>query len=154
MTLIQWKDISRNAARTFGVLLLPTTKSGQRFGYAGSVPISDPTLLDRCMTESFHHAPGDRLVTMAPGQFRRSFADGCLAIGLPDGIWKPYSIRRGGATQHFREHGSLDATCVRGRWSNAKTCRININDSIAAATALRVTDAESETLRTFAAAFD
>ena len=78
MTLIQWKDISRNAARTFGVLLLPTTKSGQRFGYAESVPISDPTLLDRCMTESFQHVPGDWLVTMAPGQFRKSFADGCL----------------------------------------------------------------------------
>ena len=40
--------------------------------------------------------------------------------------------RRGGATQHYRMFASLDATGVRGRWSNSRTCRLFINDAIAA----------------------
>ena len=44
--------------------------------------------------------------------------------------------RRGGATQHYRMFASLDATGVRGRWSNSRTCRLFINDAIAALNAI------------------
>ena len=44
--------------------------------------------------------------------------------------WRPYSLRRGGATAHFLEHGSLDKTAVRGRWPSTKTARIYINEAV------------------------
>ena len=49
---------------------------------------------------------------------------------LPALSWRPYSLRRGGATAHFLEHGSLDKTAVRGRWPSTKTARIYINEAV------------------------
>ena len=44
--------------------------------------------------------------------------------------YKPYSIRRGGATSHFIACGSLDRVVVRGRWAQTKTARIYINSGM------------------------
>ena len=50
----------------------------------------------------------------------------CLEFRRDD--YTPYGIRRGGATWHFLETASLDATLARGRWSNSKTTRSYIDD--------------------------
>ena len=53
------------------------------------------------------------------------------ASGLPRMAWKPYSIRRGGATADFLHDCSSDRTVDRGRWSSVKTARIYVNESMA-----------------------
>ncbi len=39
----------------------------------------------------------------------------------------PYSLRRGGATQLFRETNSMDSVKDRGRWQHAKTAKIYVD---------------------------
>ena len=54
--------------------------------------------------------------------------------------FKPYSLRRGGATAFFRATGSMEKTLDRGRWSSARVGRIYINDGIAKEVELRISD--------------
>lgn len=51
---------------------------------------------------------------------------------------RPYSLRRGGATFQFRQHGSLDRLLLHGRWLAAKTARMYINEGLALLTSLHV----------------
>ena len=60
----------------------------------------------------------------------RFFKRLCTDTRLPALSWRPYSLRRGGATAHFLEHGSLDKTAVRGRWPSTKTARVYINEAV------------------------
>ena len=54
-----------------------------------------------------------------------------LAIGADPLRYHPYSLRRGGATHHFKVLGSLSKTCIRGRWRHQPTARIYIQDGVA-----------------------
>ncbi len=59
------------------------------------------------------------------------FCTGGNFLGFTEYNFKPYSLRRGGATYDYRVGGRLEATIVRGRWQNAKTARIYITDGLA-----------------------
>ena len=52
-------------------------------------------------------------------------------MGLAGLCLKPYSFRRGGATHDMCARGDLPRTIHRGRWSDARTARIYINDGLA-----------------------
>ena len=55
----------------------------------------------------------------------------CLeAVGLAELSFRPYSLRRGGATRWFSKHGSLDRVIVLGRWQAQRTARIYINEGL------------------------
>ena len=75
--------------------------------------------------------PGDPLYPDGPVVFRREFPSLLRIFKLDTQEYKPYSLRRGGATHHFRVRGSLSLTTLRGRWSAEKTARIYINDGLA-----------------------
>ena len=49
-----------------------------------------------------------------------------------DSGFKPYSLRRGGATSHFIACGSLDVVMLRGRWAQARTARVYITTAMLA----------------------
>ena len=70
------------------------------------------------------------LVNMSPSLFRQWFSRGLSETGLISLPYKPYSLRRGGATQVFLETQSYAAVCQRGRWASERTSRIYIQDSI------------------------
>ena len=70
-------------------------------------------------------------MNVAPSTFRVWFAKGLEATGLSQAKYKPYSLRRGGATQVFLVSQSYSAVCQRGRWASEKTTRIYIQDSVA-----------------------
>ena len=59
-------------------------------------------------------------------------------LGVADHGFKPYSLRRGGATAYFRASGSMELTLERGRWSSARVGRIYINDGLAKAVELKI----------------
>ena len=82
------------------------------------------------------HGPTAMLVNLAPSTFRAWFAKGLEATGLSRAKYKPYSLRRGGATQVCLESQSYSAVCQRGRWASEKTTRIYIQDSVALLTEL------------------
>ena len=74
---------------------------------------------------------GDRLCTTTPNQFAAIFRRAIVFFGLGDFNFKPYSIRRGGATLHYKLNGNITATVLRGRWLSMRAARIYIEDGMA-----------------------
>ena len=56
--------------------------------------------------------------------WRKMFNDTLKAVGLDKVDYRPYSLRRGGATHFFTFQGSFDKLLFLGRWQSAKTARI------------------------------
>ena len=69
--------------------------------------------------------------------FRSAFREALKFCGLPD-TFKPYSLRRGGATHIFKMTGSYAQVCQAGRWASERTARIYISDSVAASVEITV----------------
>ena len=111
-------------------LSLPETKGTARKGAIEGVSITCPALVACLICMSSQLQPGDRLLRRSPAQFRSCFSKAVSMCGL-EGVFKPYSCRRGGATTAFRSHGSLDYITDRGRWGNTRTARIYINTALA-----------------------
>ena len=61
-------------------------------------------------------------------QLRKIFDEGLRALKAECLQLKPYSLRRGGASHHFRSFGDLPAATYRGRWEAAKTAKIYIQE--------------------------
>ena len=103
------------------LLSLLTTKSGQRLQDAPeAVVISGVTVSARIRAMVPKLRPGER----------RFFKRLCTDTRLPALSWRPYSLRRGRATAHFLEYGSLDKTAIEGRWSSTKTAGIYIDEAV------------------------
>ena len=96
-------------------------------------------------------APANFLVGCSPAVFRARFARLVHEAGLPKCNWKPYSLRRGGATTDFLHHGQLDRTMVHGRWASAKTARLYIDDAVSMQAQLVVTCQQHRTMTKWAA---
>ena len=73
--------------------------------------------------------PGDLLLPITPRQYRALFDAAIRALELPPDF-KPYSLRRGGASQHFQRNGNLDMTMETGRWGNVQTAKTYVNAAL------------------------
>ena len=79
--------------------------------------------------------PGDPLIPGGSCKLRRRFRSLLQELGL-----QLYFLRRGGATEMFRDSASFDAVADRGRWRNVRTCRIYIDQALQEAAALKPED--------------
>ena len=70
--------------------------------------------------------------------WRKTFNDALEACQLGGHDFRPYSLRRGGATMYFGRRGSLDRLLVQGRWASSKTARIYINEGLAVLAELKL----------------
>ena len=70
-------------------------------------------------------------LTPTPSKWRGLFSDCLKALGLEQFGFRPYSLRRGGATWWFSKHHSLERILIQGRWSAVKTARIYLNEGLA-----------------------
>ena len=122
-------QISFATCGTRAFLALPFTKTQARKGAPEGAAITSPVLVALLRWFVKHGQPGDRLLQRSCPQFRSLWTHLVAAVGL-DGFFRPYSIRRGGATHFFRASNSLDKTCDRGRWNSITTCRIYINTAL------------------------
>ena len=55
-------------------------------------------------------------LTSKPHVWRQMFQDCLAGLKLEDWGFRPYSLRRGGATSYFVKVGSLDRVLILGRW--------------------------------------
>ena len=110
-------------------ITFPLTKSSRRKGTFESVHVDDEALVIKLYKIVSALQPGEALLTMPMGEFRRRFAEALKILRLPSNF-KPYSLRRGGATYHFQQSGSLGKTFEIGRWVNARTCKIYVNTAL------------------------
>ena len=111
-------------------LQLRDTKIGQRLNITEDVMILDPWLVDACRRTLPMCLPGATVVGMSPAAYRRLWAAGCEALGLPR-EFQPYGLRRGGATCWFQHTGSFSKTADRGRWSSERGMKQYITCALA-----------------------
>ena len=131
---LTWADIMIFPGKG-GVVSLTHTKSGQRTAAFEASVILDP------MVEALHaRAKAGRLPGTAedghifPGSDQHFYKlwQQCLkALRLEELGFRPYSLRRGGATAYYRACRSMENTIERGRRANYEVARIYINDGLA-----------------------
>ena len=113
------------------VINLGLTKAGQRMVALESVCVENKSISKMLKAACISKMPGDPLLPQGVFDFRKVFHKLLNDLGLTDFGFKPYSLRRGGATHDFRSHSQLSKTVIKGRWSNARTARIYINEGLA-----------------------
>ena len=130
------------------VVSLPESKSAKRSGSGEQVTVVDPLVLKLAAVVLKSTRPEE---CVYPGTWR-TFAADIRRLGLAFGItsprFTPYCLRRGGATWHFTKYCSYDATQHLGRWDQAKTARVYIDQATAEASELRLPDWAQQRLGT------
>ena len=133
-----------------GTIKLTHTKSGQRHASFESSTIFDDMVskLFRIHQQRSPHGrdPNEFIFQNTRASFYDLFDEGLIWLGVAGWGFKPYSLRRGGATAFYRKHRSMELTLERGRWSTVRVGRIYINDGLAKETEMKLSDALTYTL--------
>ena len=98
--------------------------------------IEEVVLYDAVAVKALHRAVAaihleDRVYRKAANKFGEDLRWLCAKIGFEHPRLMPYSLRRGGATWHMHEHGSLAQTALLGRWKHENTAKIYIHGAAA-----------------------
>ena len=129
LALQAWQ-IHMSSAVQPAVLNLGYTKAGKRQGAAESVTITEQHVL-RLLWNWKNQATRYSYLTVKPHAWRALFAECIHCLKLDSWGFRPYSLRRGGATNLFVKCGSLDKVLLAGRWTALKTARIYLNSGLA-----------------------
>ena len=109
------------------MLSLGLTKGGARQGAAESVALHERSILP-ALWKWKQTTADSQFLTAKPHAWRALFSKAVEALRLNDLHFRPYSLRRGGATFWFNQHGSFDRLLIQGRWAAARTARVYLND--------------------------
>ena len=118
-----------------GLVSLPRSKSGLRNNSLETVSLHDPILsLKRCelllnceiLWAMVSFLCGRRVELLLGSCSRRSLKK----LHISHLSFRPYSLRRGGATWEMQSHGLMERTLIRGRWKNSNVARIYIQDGL------------------------
>ena len=118
-----------------GLVSIPSSKSGVRNNSRESVTIRDASTLETTLAMlELRKAQGlDKVPCWdrSGSSFRALFKRASDALELTVLNFRPYSLRRGGATYEMQSHGLMERTLIRGRWRNSNVARIYIADGLA-----------------------
>ena len=78
--------------------------------------------------------------------FRTSFNSLVAFFGL-NKAFRPYSLRRGGVTADFQQHGQMERTLLRGRWNTSTAARQYIQQGLGALTEISITQTSAKRLK-------
>ena len=112
------------------VINLGLTKAGKRQGAAESVTLTEKSVLSKLWGWK-KRVSAHTFLTLKPHAWRALFSECLQKLQLERWDFRPYSLRRGGATHMFVKVGSLDQVLLAGRWAALKTARIYINSGLA-----------------------
>ena len=70
-------------------------------------------------------------LTPSPARWRALFNQCIAELKIAEPGFRPYSLRRGGATFWFQKHQNLDRILIQGRWHTQKSARIYLNEGLA-----------------------
>ena len=143
--------------KTSGLVSLPSSKSGLRNNSKESVSISDPLTLQTvtAMVEVQYsmHLENVTCWNQSASSFRSLFQKILEELQLSSLNFRPYSLRRGGATYEMQSHGLMEKTLIRGRWKNSNIARIYICDGLSLLPRLRMSWASKQLVASFSAVF-
>ena len=132
---------------TKAIVSLGLTKGGKRQGAAESIVVGFDWVV-RVLTHWKSKATPTTPFATTAAQWRKLFNDSLVALKLTEFNFRPYSLRRGGATWWFSKHHSLDQILIQGRWQAAKTARMYLNEGLFVLAELKL-PASYHTLRPF-----
>ena len=112
------------------VINLGLTKAGKRQGAAESITLNEVRVLQFLWQWKQSVSP-HTFLTAKPHAWRSMFSDCLTKLKLTQWDFRPYSLRRGGATHLFVKCGSLDRVLLTGRWTAVKTAKIYLNSGLA-----------------------
>ena len=121
-------------ANRMAILSLVDTKSGKRKAASEVIHINNFFAVE-CLSSlqalrQAQGAAGGFLWTLSQAVFRHRFNQYCNKFDLGKFNFRPYSLRRGGATHVFQTTKSMETTLVLGRWESQKTARVYISDGL------------------------
>lgn len=141
-----------------GLVSLPSSKSGLRNNAKESVSLHDPSTIAtlQAMVEvksslGLQNVPcWDR----SGSAFRALFSRVLSSLGLEALHFRPYSLRRGGATYEMQTHGQMERTLLRGRWRNSNIARIYICDGLSMLPKMKMTWEAKKKVSQYSAIFE
>ena len=117
-----------------GICSLKETKSGRRDAASEAISITDPITLETVRallkTKRELNLGALPLWTGTGAAFRQRFNELCKQFGIEAHGFRPYSLRRGGATELFQRTQSMEAALIRGRWQSSRVARVYISDAL------------------------
>ena len=116
---------------------LGLTKGGKRHGASESVVLGYEPVVKLLRLWKKRASPSTPL-TPSPAKWRHLFNQCLEGLGISEMGFRPYSLRRGGATFFFQKHQSLDKILVQGRWHTQKSARIYLNEGLAVLAQMRL----------------
>ena len=134
---LRCKDVTVDSKLHTAVVALGFTKGGKRIGAAESITIQVTEVVRRLHQWKSNNKPGT-LLTPPAHTWRKQFSSALESLGLLEWEFRPYSLRRGGATFWFARHGSLDKILIQGRWMAARTARTYLNEGLAVLTEIGI----------------
>ena len=141
---LTWADVQLDSSDK-GVISLAHTKIGQRTASFEACVMNDPMVGKLFRLARSRRTPGTSedfyIFAGSEARFYSLFQAAIEELDLSSFGFRPYSLRRGGATAYFRATGNMPATIERGRWATLRVARIYINDGLAKEVDLRFSEA-------------
>lgn len=135
------------------VCALKHTKSGKRNAANEAVSITDPIVLESLrsliLLRRQQNTLGCPLWTGSNSSFRKRFKELCNVFDLSSHGFRPYSLRRGGATHLFQTTNSMELALLRGRWESSRVAKIYISDGLSYLPSIRLSSKTSSLLHKF-----
>lgn len=130
--LLSLKVSHINVAKPTGpaVISLGLTKGCKRRGAAESITIHVEDVCRR-LFQWKQTRPDSCSLTGTASLWRKTFSEVLKAVSLSQWDFRPYSLRRGGATHYFSLHGQMDRLLLQGRWASVRTARLYVNEGLA-----------------------
>lgn len=141
-------DISHDMHTGYIVLNLSLTKTGARLAMDEGISLHDVALAKLISVATADIRRDERIVSLTEAEFRAQFRRLVLFLNLDPTIYTPYSLRRGGATDFYKQTQDFGKCMVVGRCADLKTARIYIQEAHAAVAKLQQPKKEMERMRT------
>ena len=151
MAAVKKRDVILGRDGQGGVVHLRQTKSGARFGASESVTIEDPLLCNLLAALLATLNKDDCLLKISSAKFRERLENALRRLGLSGVGYRPYSLRRGGATEWYLAAGNMASTVTRGRWGSMKSARVYIAEGMGLLADIRLTASQEELFKDSAA---
>eukprot|EP00438_Fugacium_kawagutii_P013230 Skav201216 [mRNA] locus=scaffold651:399549:400460:- [translate_table: standard] len=138
------------------VVQLGATKSGLRRNQDENVVLEETStliLLEEWMNYRLAQQTLDIPVyPQGPQHFRENFAK-LLKFFHSQGVFRPYSLRRGGATQDFKSHGQMERTLIKGRWASTGAARQYIQEGLSVLVRMKISTEQARLFQHYADLF-
>jgi len=124
-----FSDFTLTDNNTAMIIELGYTKGGKRRNVKERVVCRDASAILMFVWLSEGRNSDSYVYPEGMPHFRRRFGDLLIDIHLKDLPYKPYSLRRGGATHAFLLSKSYGPVMDTGRWMALRTCKIYIDEA-------------------------